>query len=269
MYLQMKFETFKRSPEISIVEYITEFERLYNIIQVHDMKYADGVLAYKLLINANISEEKQSMCRATMGKLTFENIKKQMKVIHDCTGIDVARGTNDTSSVIVKKELVFEAERSEYGSFYTHSNRPGRGWRGFRGSFRGKFRGNYRGAGAPGRKEPIQSIRSNDGTRIDERKYTRSEERMVKRKNPTDSCGKVTTCNLCGSVYHWVRNCPERESYEEDRINLFSNEIQREYLPIFLKESLNCAVLDCGCVRSVCGKKWLESYVKSLTPDKG
>ena len=65
---------------------------------------------------------------------------------------------------------------------------------------------------------------------------------------------------------YWVRDCPERESYEEG-INLFSNEIQREYLPIFLKETLNCAVLDCGCVRSVCGNKGLESYVKSLAPD--
>ena len=116
------------------------------------MKYADGVLAYKLLINANISEEKQSMCRATMGKLTFENIKKQLKVIHDCTGMDVTSRTNNTSSVTVKKEPVFEAECSEYESFYTRSNRPGRGWRGSRGSFREKFRGIYRGAGAAGRK---------------------------------------------------------------------------------------------------------------------
>ena len=67
---------------------------------------------------------------------------------------------------------------------------------------------------------------------------------------------------------HWVRDCPERESYEEEGTNLFSNESQREYLPIFVKETLNCAVLDCGCVRSVCGKKWLESYVKSLALDK-
>ena len=50
-----------------IVEFIKEFEKLYNRIQVHNMKYADEVLAYKLLINANVSEEKQSMCRATMG----------------------------------------------------------------------------------------------------------------------------------------------------------------------------------------------------------
>ena len=76
----MKFKTFKRSPEMSIAEYITEFERLYNRIRVHDMKYAVVVLAYKLLINANISEEKQSMDRATMGKLTIGNIKKQLKV---------------------------------------------------------------------------------------------------------------------------------------------------------------------------------------------
>ena len=104
------------------------------------MKYADGVLAYKLLINASISKEKQSMCRATMGKLTFGNIKKQSKVIHDCTGMDVATGTSNTSSVMVKKEPVFKAECSEYESFYTQSNRPGRGWRGSRGSFRGTFR---------------------------------------------------------------------------------------------------------------------------------
>ena len=90
----MNFETFKCPPEMSTVEYITEFERLYN--RIHDTKYADGVLAYKLLINANISEEKQSMCRATMEKLTFGNIKKQLKIIHDCTGMDVATGTSNT-----------------------------------------------------------------------------------------------------------------------------------------------------------------------------
>ena len=102
------------------------------------------------------------------------------------------------------------------------------------------------------------------GTRNDD---TRSGERIVKRKNPTDSYGNVTTCNFWRSVYHWVRDCPEKKSYEEQGINFFSNEIHREYLPIFLKETLNCAVLDCGCVRSVCGKKWLKSYVKSLAPD--
>ena len=97
----MKFETFKHSPEMFVVEYITEFKRLYNGIQVHDMKYADGVLAYKLLINANISEEKQSMHRATMGTLTFGNKKKQLQVIHGCTRKDAATATSNTLSVMV------------------------------------------------------------------------------------------------------------------------------------------------------------------------
>ena len=180
--------------------------------------------------------------------------------------MDVASGTNNTSSVIVKKEPVFEAECIEYESFYTQSNRPGRGWRRSRRSFEEHSGEIIPGTGATGRKKTLKSIRSN-GTRNDERKDIRSGERMVKRKNPTDSYGKVTTCKLCGSVYHWVRDCPERGSYEKEGINVFSNEIQREYLPIFLKETLNCTVLDRGCVRSVCGKKWLESYVKSLAPD--
>ena len=92
-----------------------------------------------------------------------------------------------TTDIIVKKEPVFEAKFSEYESFYTRSNKPGRGWSGSTRSFRRTFRGNYRDTGATGRKEPIKGIRSNNGTRDDERKDTRSEERMVKRKNPTDS----------------------------------------------------------------------------------
>ena len=54
-----------------------------------------------------------------MGKVTFGNIKKQLKVIHDCTGMDVATGTSNTSSVMAKKEPVLEAECSEYESFCT------------------------------------------------------------------------------------------------------------------------------------------------------
>ena len=119
---------------MNIGEYITEFERLYDMVQVHDMKYADGVLAYKLLINANISEEKQSMCRATMGKLTFENIKKQLKVIHDLTGTEIETGTH--SNVTVKEEQVFEAEYGYHDNFYAHARDSWRGNRGSRGNSR-------------------------------------------------------------------------------------------------------------------------------------
>ena len=48
-------------------------------------------------------------------------------------------------------------------------------------------------------------------------------------------------------------------------ISLFTSKAEREYLPEFLKETLNHAVLDCGCVKSVCGRKWLEIYLDSLS----
>ena len=121
-----------------------------------------------------ISEEKQSMCRATVGKLTFGNIKKQSKVIHDCTGMAVANRTSNTSSVMVGRKLCLKQNVVSTKVFIHDPNRPGRGWCESRGSFQGTFRRNYRGAGATSRKKPIKGTRSNvtrsDGARSDEKK---------------------------------------------------------------------------------------------------
>lgn len=43
----------------------------------------DVALTYWLLINANISDEKRRLARATMGKLTYVDMKKQLRAIHD------------------------------------------------------------------------------------------------------------------------------------------------------------------------------------------
>ena len=40
-----------------------------------------GVLAYKVLNNANISPEKKQLIRATVLTLTYENMTKQLKAI--------------------------------------------------------------------------------------------------------------------------------------------------------------------------------------------
>ncbi len=249
-----KFEIFKRPTEMSIVEYITEFERLYDKIQVHDMKYADGVLAYKLLINANISEEKQSMCRATMGKLTFENIKRQLKVIHDATGTDTH--TSAHNNVVVKEEPVFEAECDCSNNFFANSNRGF--WRGSRGrtSSRGTYRGNY---GFRGNQK--RNTNDEDQEPVKQKEHGNA----IRRKNPLDKYGRVTKCGICGSIYHWARDCPDKD--REEQIGLFSNEDQRTYLPQFLQETINCAILDCGCVKSVCGKRWFDIYIESLSEE--
>ena len=52
---------------------------------------SDAIFAYQLLINTNISEENQKLARATMGKLMYLNMKKQLRAIHNC-------GSNDPVS---------------------------------------------------------------------------------------------------------------------------------------------------------------------------
>ena len=39
------------------------------------------------------------------------------------------------------------------------------------------------------------------------------------------------------------------------------------YIEKFVGETLNCAVLDAGCTKNVCGQSWLDSYLDSLTPE--
>ena len=65
-----KFETFHRPVEMSIVDYLNESERLYNQIK-HDTELPIGVLAYRVLKNANITHEKQQLVCATLTLLTF------------------------------------------------------------------------------------------------------------------------------------------------------------------------------------------------------
>ena len=48
-------------------------------------------------------------------------------------------------------------------------------------------------------------------------------------------------------------------SQEEDvQIILFSKPVQECYVKNFLGETLSYAVLDSGCIKSVCGKLWLQ-----------
>ena len=54
-----QFENFKRPNDMTLVDYINEFKCLNNKIRQFDMALPTGVLAYKVLNNANIFSEKQ------------------------------------------------------------------------------------------------------------------------------------------------------------------------------------------------------------------
>ena len=228
------FETFIRPPTMSIQEYIHEFERLNNKLKAYKMDLPGGVLAYQLLKNARISEEKQQLARATIGDLTFENMSKQLKAIHDHSD---DKGTD----LPIKVEPTFETESyEEQHAMYVNRGK----WnRGFGRSRRGRYS-----------TKSFQGAVAKNGRKL----------------NPLDSAGNPTKCAVCQSIFHWAKDCPDsyENSKEEINVTLFTNEVHDSYIETFVGEILGLAVLDSGCTQSVCGKGWLQCYIDMLSPDE-
>ena len=76
-----RFETFSRTPSMTVSDYIIEFEHLYNKAKQHKMELPDGVLAYRFLNSANISSHHKQLVRATLPELSYQSIKDQLKKI--------------------------------------------------------------------------------------------------------------------------------------------------------------------------------------------
>ena len=76
-------ETFKRATDISMIDFINEFERLYNNIRKYEIELPAGVLAYRLLKSAEISEDKQQLARATLTPFSYEWMKRQLKATYN------------------------------------------------------------------------------------------------------------------------------------------------------------------------------------------
>ena len=111
--------------------------------------------------------------------------------------------------------------------------------------------------------------------------------------NPLGYDGKPSKCAICGSIYHWARNCKSHnqqqvsmaQGYEEnhhvaqgyegnfvEEINIvlmvnptMHDEIEQEKLNRLCRESYFSAILDTGCSSTVCGEEWLECYMETLS----
>ena len=99
-----KFEMFKRPANMDIVDFINEFERLYNNIKKYDMELSTRMLAYRLLKSVDISEDKQQLARATMSSFSYDDMKKQLKAIYDNLRTNEING----STTEIKVETTYE-----------------------------------------------------------------------------------------------------------------------------------------------------------------
>ena len=108
------FESFSRPGDMNVVEYLNEWQRLYERIKAKKMELPDGVLAYRVLKSANLSNEKQTLVRATISKLTLEQMKKQIRAVFDSTGFGSLERYDDCQVKVEPTYTALESSEEVY-----------------------------------------------------------------------------------------------------------------------------------------------------------
>ena len=107
-----RFEKFQRNSEMSMSDFMIEFERLLSKTKSFGTTMSSDLLAYRLLKAANIPEQQQHFARATVKELTYEEMKSQLK-----KNFGDSCSSDSDGSAMVKIEPTFEAH-SEYDTMY-------------------------------------------------------------------------------------------------------------------------------------------------------
>ena len=87
--------------------------------------------------------------------------------------------------------------------------------------------------------------------------------------NPKDVDGNILRCNICDSIYHLAKGCPEiweninkaNEDSEAWDVNLSVVDQQ-----VFMCETVNA--VDSACTKTVTGCAWRDTYLKSLSNEE-
>ena len=73
------FESYKRTPEMSIHDFLIEFDQRYNKLRRHQTTMTDDLLGFKLLKAANLNSQHEQLIKATITAINYENIKTKIK----------------------------------------------------------------------------------------------------------------------------------------------------------------------------------------------
>ena len=74
-----KFFTFQKHSEMTMSDYIVEYEHLYCAMVEHDMQLPDNVQAFKLLDGANLSEDDRKLVLALANDIKLQTMQSALK----------------------------------------------------------------------------------------------------------------------------------------------------------------------------------------------
>ena len=76
-----KFDCYCRPAHVNINQYLLEFQRRFDKTKELGTTWGDDILAYRLLKNANLSEQNEKLAKATVDELTYDKVKAKLKSI--------------------------------------------------------------------------------------------------------------------------------------------------------------------------------------------
>lgn len=203
------FEKFIRPEDMNMIEYIIQFERLYNKAKSFKMEIHDGVLAYRLLNNANLSDTHKQLIRATVSEMSYKNMKDQINKIFASTSVK-----QNNEAVKIKSEDAFYSDsRSDSTlssddkcteeAYYGHGSFRGKGnSRGYRGNARGNFRGR-------GNWKNQNKWKAQDTSNLKKVENSESNDKQSDSSlNPQNRYGQIIRCIACDSQHHLIKDCP-------------------------------------------------------------
>ena len=90
--------------------------------------------------------------------------------------------------------------------------------------------------------------------------------KMKSHSSPVGQDGKPTTCRVCGSIYHWSNDCPDK-GYSTSKIEevniifMVQNSDQPVDTNTLVGETLGCMVLDSGTTSTVSRLNWYNCFL--------
>ena len=246
------FDNIERKEEQSIQEYIAIFDLKYRKIQKKHMTLSSEILAFRLIKRANITREEKLLV------LTGMNYENRTSLYEEAVkSLKKFKGDTSIGSTIVRSEMKLEPT-------IIVANEEAMLAEGCVKAKKTAILSKQRERSLNRRRKYFQDSR---------KQMSRQSNRIMgKRKkiNPIGTDGRYLTCKSCGSYRHLLVDCPDSwenmtkvYTAEDEQMVLYMGCVTDENAEIKTNSS-DCAVLDSGCSSNVCGKLWLDNYLKNL-----
>ena len=226
----MAFDSYRRAGSQKIIDFINEFDKLYNVAAKRNMSLPQAVLAFKLLDAARLSKQDRMFVLTGVNYDIKETLYDQTKTALKKFSGGHTSSKGDLSACDIKLEPTFTVKQQQEvnpevtetlaGMGYYQKNREGLGSRsntfGGRGNgFGGRGNGfGSRGNGFGGRGMGFGGRGNRRGRGRDRGGFSNRgiKGKVEKPINPTNEWGELLKCVSCGSFRHMLEKCPQ--SYE-------------------------------------------------------